>query len=76
MSKIEMIALVDCVDLSSEIEEYLLEEHDYRCHYDHTVLQIHNDGNIFAEWLKANGYQFKSNQKSWPDWDLVALFGT
>lgn len=71
--KFENIILVDCTYLSSEIQDYLSNKHEYSCHYDHTVLQIEDDGNIFAEWLKENDYKFKSVP---PKFDLIALYGT
>jgi len=74
MDKIELIPLIDCRDLPEEVTDYLLDEHEYGCHYDHTVIQVHDDGNVFAEWLKANGHQFKS--KSEDSFDLIALYGT
>ena len=71
-----LIPLIDCVDLPKEINDYLLDEHEYGCHYDHTVLQIENDGNLFAEWLKFKGYKFQSNPDGYPSFDLIALYGT
>jgi hypothetical protein len=53
-----------------------LDEHDCTCHYDHNILQIEDNGNAFAEWLKAKGYKFKSNPNEHPGFDLIALYGS
>ena len=74
--KMKFIPLIDCIDLPRAVEKYLLDEHDCTCHYDHNILQIENNGNVFAEWLKAKGYKFKSNPNSHPGFDLIALYGS
>ena len=71
-----LIPLIDCCSIPKEVEEYLSSEHHYECHCDHTVLQIENNGNVFAEWLKKQGYIFKSKTGEFPDYDLIALYGT
>lgn len=71
---LETIVFIDCCDVPDEIRDYLFDEHDYGCHYDHIVIQLHNDGNIFAEWLKGQGYKFSNPDPE--DWDFVALYGT
>jgi len=76
MIEMETIILVDCTEVPSSIQEYLLDKYEYGCHCDHTVLQIEDDGNPFAEWLKSNGYKFKNKLTDYPSWDLVALYGT
>lgn len=72
----ELIPLVDCLKIPREVEEYLLDSHDYGCHYDHTVIQLEDDGNVFAEWLKSKGYQFKSTTETRPGFDFIAVYGT
>ena len=72
----EFIILVSCEEIPIDVREYISDEYDYECHYDHTVLQVEDNGNLFAEWLKARGYKFKSKSTDHPSWDLIALYGT
>jgi hypothetical protein len=75
----EEILLVDCTEIDSKgVSDYLLDAHEYGCHYDHTVLQIEDDGNPFAEWLKSKGYVFKyhNDPRKHRSWDMIALYGT
>ena len=72
-NNMEMIPLIDCRKLPKEIEDDVFERYDYGCHYEHAVLQVKDDGNAFADWLKLQGYRFKTTP---PHFDLVALYGT
>lgn len=72
----KMIPFIDCVDLPEDVLDWLLEEHDYGCHYDHTILQIEDDGNPLAEWMKSQGYEFIHKTSDFPSWDMVALYGS
>ena len=72
----KMIPFIDCVDLPPDVLDWLLKEHEYGCHYDHTVLQIEDDGNPLAEWMKSQGYLFVHKSGDFPSWDMVALYGS
>jgi hypothetical protein len=73
----EMIPLIDCTEFSgNDITDYLEETHDYGCHYDHTVIQLEDDGNVLAIWLKEQGYEFKYHNTKYGSFDLIALYGT
>jgi len=74
--KVKFIPLIHCTDLPRAVEKYLSDEYEYDCHCDHDILQIEDNGNAFAEWLKAQGYKFKSNPNIYPDFDLIALYGS
>ncbi len=49
----KFIPLIDCTEIPRRVEQYLLDVHECTCHCDHNILQIEDNGNVFAEWLKA-----------------------
>jgi hypothetical protein len=76
--KSEQITLINCVCIPNDVTDYICEEYDYGCHYDHTVLQVEDDGGLLAEWLKKNGYVFKyhTDGKEYSTSDSIAFYGT
>lgn len=72
---IQMIPLVDCSSIPTEVEEWLI-ENDYSTHYSHDIAQVTDDGNVFAEWLKKQGYKFKYHDMKYRDWDDICIMGT
>jgi len=46
-------------------------DHAIPTHCDHTIHDIEDDGNPFAEWLKSLGFAFAEDQVNW-----VGIFGT
>jgi hypothetical protein len=76
--KMEDIKLIDCVCIPDDVTDYICEYYDYSCHYDHTVLQVEDDGGLLAEWLKKNGYVFKykTDGNEYTSSDSIAFYGT
>ena len=75
--KMKFIPLIDCTEIPRRVRKYLEDKYDYGCHCDHAILQAENDGNIFAEWLKSQGYKFKTRPNEYPGSDdLIALYGS
>ena len=69
MVKFEQITAVDATDMPPEVEEWCL-ENDVSLHYENSMVQVEDDGNPFANWLKENGFMFKK------DWEWIGVFGT
>jgi hypothetical protein len=72
----EFIPLIYCTELPRAVKKYLEDEYDCSCHCDHDILPIEDNRNVFAEWLKAQGYKFKSNPNEHPNFDLIVLYGS
>ncbi len=66
---ISTIACVDAGDMPVEVSDYCV-ENEIQTHYQNDVAYVEDDGNVFAEWLLANGYEFKSSC------DQVAIIAT
>ena len=66
---IQYIAAVDVLNMPDEVRDYC-EECDYPTHCDNEIVQVENDGNVLAEWLIANGYEFKGER------DSIGIWGT
>ena len=66
---IEYIACIDACDIPEELDDYC-DKNDIYLHYEQNIYAIHDDGNVFAEWLKTNGYKFKTNC------DYIGIIGT
>ena len=67
------IPAVQAQDMPPEVEEYCVKR-EWSTHYQNEIVQLEDDGNLFAEWLKANGYVFKKHKyKSWND---IGIFAT
>ena len=64
------IVCVNALEMPVEVEDYCLDR-EISTHYQNEVIMIENDNNIFAKWLRINGYKFKSE-----DCDLVAIIAT
>ncbi len=60
MDAITQITLVDCQKIPPDAMDHLMDRYDYGGHYQSDVLQIYDDGGAFSEWLKSEGYKFKS----------------
>ena len=67
---LQTITVVDARDIPNEVSDYLVER-EISTHYQNDIAQVEDDGNLFAEWLKANGYIFEylndGNKYSWCD---------
>lgn len=73
--KIEYIPMVDAKDMPYDVEEYCVDQ-DWSTHYQNEIVQLHDDGNSFAEWLKANGYVFKCKKDSYRNFDCIGIYAT
>ncbi len=71
--KIEMIPCVDAADFPEGVEDYCI-EHEFSTHYQNDIVQVEDDGNVFAEWLKEQGVDFTKAQDE--GWIAVGIFAT
>lgn len=60
---IEMIPCVNATDMPSEVTDYCV-DNEISTHYQNDVAFLGDDGNPFSEWLKKNGYIFKTKYDS------------
>ena len=72
--EIPTIPCVEVTDMPDDVRDYLIDE-GVDTHGQNDVIAIDDDGNVFAEWLKSQGYVFSD------DWeecngDLVAIIAT
>ena len=56
--RFELVTTVDARDLPADVLDYCV-ENEISTHYNNDIAQVKDDGNVFAEWLKKNGYVFK-----------------
>lgn len=56
--------------LPEEVEKYL-EDKGYYTHGEHSLVSVHDDGNVLAEWLLEQGGDFDGKSWMW-----VAMFAT
>ncbi len=73
--EIEHIPAVDAKDMPPEVEDYCMER-GWSTHYQNEIVQVYDDGNPFAEWLKTNGYVFRSKKETYQNFDSVGIFAT
>ncbi len=74
MDKISMIPCIDVTDMPQNVRDYFGDE-GINTHYQNDVLSIDDDGNVFAEWLKAQGYVFSDNWEEC-NGDYIAIIAT
>lgn len=65
--------MVDATDMPDEVLDYCV-DNDWSTHYQNDIVQLYDDGNPFAEWLKTNGYVFKKHRHQ--TWDEVGIFAS
>ncbi len=73
--KIEVIPMIDAGDMPNEVSDYCAEQ-EWSTHYQNDIVQLHDDGNPFAEWLKANGYIFRCKKGSYQNFDCIGIYAT
>ena len=71
--EITYIPTVEAKDMPPDIEDYCVDQ-EWSTHYQNEIVQLYDDGNPFAEWLKANGYVFKKHQ--YKKWNNIGIFAT
>ena len=54
---LEQIQVIDAREIPADVLDYCV-EHEIETHYQHGIYYIEDDGNIFSEWLKTQGYEF------------------
>jgi len=67
---ITMIPAVDAGDMPQDVEEYC-DSRGWSTHCDNDIVQVEDDGNPFAEWLKANGIVFTKDRHQ-----SIGIWGT
>jgi hypothetical protein len=77
MSKLKTITVVDASDFPSEVDDWCIDQ-EISIHYQNDIIQLEDDGNPFAEWLKSQGYEFKyrKSENDYPNWDDIGIFAT
>lgn len=58
MAKFDNIIAVDAGDFPENVTDYCVDR-EISTHYQNDLVNIDNDGNPFAEWLKSIGVDFK-----------------
>jgi hypothetical protein len=59
-----MIPCIDVMDMPQEVRDYFADEGIY-FHCQNDVIAVDDDGNVFAEWIKSEGYVFSD------EWELM-----
>lgn len=72
---LDLITCVDAVEMPLEVENYCIEKLDSSTHCQNDIVFVTNDNNVFAKWLKKNGYKFKSKYNS-DDGDRIGIIAT
>lgn len=72
---LQTITVVDAKDIPMDAQDWLLEM-DVSTHCQNDIVQVEDDGNPFAEWLKKNGYEFKYHTHKYDRWDNIGIFAT
>jgi len=71
---LDLITCVCATEMSDKVLDYCL-DNEISTHCTDSLAQIENSNNVFAKWLKENGYKFKSKYNS-GDVDLIAIMST
>lgn len=71
---LNLITCVHATEMSAEVLDYCV-DYDIPTHCQDGLAQVENDDNVFAKWLKKNGYKFKSKLNS-GDFDWIAIIAT
>lgn len=74
-SIINYIPVVDAGDMPEDVIDYCVDQ-EWSTHYQNDIVQLYDDGNPFAEWLKANGYVFKSKKDDHNNFDEIGILAT
>ncbi len=71
---IQMIQAIDAGDIPADLFDACsaIAGDEFPFHYACGIVQVPDDGNKFAEWLKQNGYKFPEGQ----DWGWLGVWGT
>lgn len=53
----KMIPMVEASNMPTEVEDYCIER-EWGIHYQGDCKVVTDDGNVFSEWLKQQGFTF------------------
>lgn len=67
--KIETISCVEASDMPDLVLDYCV-DHEIVTNYQNDIAIVRDDDNPFANWLRKNGYVFKS------DYDYIGVIAT
>lgn len=71
MSEIlRMVQSVNASDMPVDVDQWCM-DNDISTHYVTTMYNVYDDGNVFSEWLKSIGYDFKGEE-----WGWIGVWGT
>lgn len=75
---LQTITVVDVRDIPQGPPEDWLLDREVSLHCQNDIVQVEDDGNPFAEWLKENGYVFKYHnyENSNIDFDEIGILAT
>lgn len=73
--RIKTIPVIDARDMPNEVLDYCA-EHEWHTHYQNDIVQLYDNGNPFAEWLKTNGYIFRCKKDDYQNFDNIGIFAT
>ncbi len=67
---LKLMTYVDATEMPSEVIDYCVER-EVSTHYQNDIMQVPNNNNVFAKWLRENGYKFNSD-----DFDNIGIIAT
>ena len=66
----QKILMVHASDFSNDVNDWC-DEYEVSTHYQNDVIYVHNDDDVFATWLRINGYTFENKEG-----DYIAIIAT
>lgn len=60
----DIILCVEVTEMPTEVRDYLVDD-GIDINSQNNVIYVNNDDNVFAEWLKVEGYEFKDEDGDW-----------
>lgn len=67
--------VVDARDIPSDAIDWLIDG-EATIHGGNDIVQVEDDGNAFAEWLKSEGFVFEFNKSFNGYWAEIGILGT
>jgi hypothetical protein len=75
MAKLKTIPVVNAKDIPRDAIDWLVDQ-EARIHHGNDIVQVEDDGNAFAEWLKSQGFVFEYNKAFRGNWAEIGILGT
>lgn len=69
------ITVVYAIDIPSEAMDWLIDG-EVTVHCGNDIVQVEDDGNAFAEWLKSEGFVFEFDERFRGNWAYIGVLGT